>query len=55
MQAQELDIQGYKEEAEKKADLARKLNIAAYVAVIVNALIDVVLVGIVIGVYFALF
>ncbi len=35
MQAQELDIEGNKTEAERKASLARNLNIASYITTVV--------------------
>ncbi len=35
MQAQKLDIEGNKTEAERKASLARNLNIASYITTVV--------------------
>ena len=35
MQAQELDIEGNKTEAERKGSLARNLNIASYITTVV--------------------
>ncbi len=51
MQAQELDIEGNKTEAEKKAAQARKLNIASYISsaayfIVVSAVFSAIVIAV---------
>ena len=47
MQAQELDIEGKKSEAERKASLAKKLNIASFITSLMYCIVMSVLIPVI--------
>ncbi len=54
MQAQELDIKGNTAEAEEKAALAKKLNIAAYITTLIYTIVvAIIIVGLVVAIRLA--